>query len=161
VNISFTVTGEPKAQPRPKAFARNFGGGKWQARVYDPGTAEAWKSLIALEAKRYIPDVPLQCPVAVQLVFLMPRPKGHYRSNGELKPTAPRFHTGRPDCDNLAKAVLDCLTQLGLWRDDGQVSMLHTVKRYAGKAPSGAEISINTLPETEPIQIGFAFIPPR
>ena len=55
--ISFSVDGEPKAQPRPKAFARNFGN-KWQARVYDPGTAEGWKSLIAIAVK---PHLPAQC----------------------------------------------------------------------------------------------------
>ena len=33
--ISFTVLGDPKGQPRPKAFSR---GG--HAAVYDPGTAE-------------------------------------------------------------------------------------------------------------------------
>lgn len=27
----------------------------------------------------------------------------------------------KPDLDNLAKAVLDVLTQLGVWRDDAQV----------------------------------------
>jgi len=44
--IHFFVSGDPKAQPRIRAFAING-----HARVYDPGTAEGWKSLIAVAAR--------------------------------------------------------------------------------------------------------------
>ena len=51
------VHGEPKAQPRAKAFARNG-----RAGIYDPGTAEGWKGAIAaaLQAEKLIlmTDVP-------------------------------------------------------------------------------------------------------
>ena len=42
-------------------------------------------------------------------------------ANGELKPNAPKWHTDKPDRDNADKAVLDALTNLGLWGDDKQV----------------------------------------
>ena len=45
--ITVRVYGEPKGQPRPRAFAKPIGGGKFSARVYDAGTAEGWKSQIA------------------------------------------------------------------------------------------------------------------
>lgn len=61
--IQFRVYGVPKGQPRPKAFARNFGG-KWQARVYDPGTAESFKSAIAAAAQNCRPKVPLSGPIS-------------------------------------------------------------------------------------------------
>jgi Holliday junction resolvase RusA-like endonuclease len=42
-------------------------------------------------------------------------------------------HTAKPDADNLAKAVLDVCTDLGIWRDDSQITLLRVGKLYAGK----------------------------
>lgn len=140
--IRFFVAGEPKPQPRPRAFARKFGD-KWQARVYDASTAEGWKSLIANAAREHVPFPPLQGPVRCQIEFRMPRPKAHFRSGGRLKPTAPDWHINRGDRDNLEKAVLDALTQLGMWDDDSQVCCGEVVKKY-DIAP-GALITIEAL----------------
>jgi Holliday junction resolvase RusA-like endonuclease len=67
----------------------------------------------------------------VDLTFYFPRPKGHLRSNGELKPSAPRWHTAKPDRDNADKAILDTLTNLGIWHDDKQVCDGRIRKQYA------------------------------
>lgn len=133
--IVFFVEGDPQPQPRPRAFARKFGS-QYQARVYDPGTAEGWKNQIAVAAKPFIPfKIPLfsaDCAgIEVLLHFIFQRPKGHFRSNGALHGWAPAFHTSRKDCDNLAKAVLDALTTLGFWADDGIVCRLSIEKRWA------------------------------
>jgi Holliday junction resolvase RusA-like endonuclease len=140
--IRFSVRGIPKAQPRPKAFARNIGG-KMMARVYDPGTAEAWKATIALAARDHIPTLPIIGAVKLEVQFWLPRPEGHFRGNRDLKPSAPHYHLTKPDCDNLVKAVMDCLTILGFWHDDKQVVEQHVIKDY-GPCP-GAEIVIKPL----------------
>lgn len=140
-SVNLFVRGEPKGQPRPRAFARNFGGGKWQARMYDAKTAEGWKSQIALAARGLFP-YSLSGPVRLRLDFYMPRPKAHFRSNGQIKESAPSHHTSKPDCDNLSKAVMDCLTQLGAWHDDNQVSELRVTKRYTDEH-SGCQIFIS------------------
>jgi Holliday junction resolvase RusA-like endonuclease len=130
--ITFFVSGEPKAQPRPKAFARKFGD-KWMARVYDSGTAEHWKSQIAIAAKPFLPLAPLIGPLELHLTFQFPRLKHHFGSGKKadaLKNGAPYFHASRPDFDNLAKAVCDALTQLGMWRDDNQIADCRIVKAY-------------------------------
>ena len=114
--ISFVAHGTPKGQPRPRAFSR---GG--HAAVYDPGTAEGWKGCVALAARPHLPVLPFDCPLKVTISFTFARPKSHYRKSGELSPTAPIFHTAKPDADNAAKAVLDCLTEIGMWRDDSQI----------------------------------------
>lgn len=133
---SFTVLGDPKPQPRPRAFAR----GK-HVRVYDPGTAEGWKAAIALAAREHLPPEPLQGPVRLDATFRFRRPKAHYL-RGVLRTNAPEHHTGRPDVDNLHKAVLDCLTQLGMWHDDGQVCAGEVVKVYSEQP--GAEIHVQS-----------------
>ena len=142
--ITFYASGLPKGQPRPRAFARNMGGGKFAARVYDSGTAEGWKAQVAVAAKPHLPNVPLSTPLAVSLAFQMPRPKGHSGKHG-LKESAPKHFTGKPDCDNLSKAVLDALTQVGMWTDDSIICRLHVWKDYAF-ASCGCQIVIKEVP---------------
>lgn len=143
MSLSFFVPGEPKGQPRPKAFARKFGN-KWSARVYDPGMAENWKSQIAIAAKGTFTEA-ITGPVRLELFFNMPRPKSHYRSNGELKATAPGWHIVKPDSDNLEKAAMDALTQIGVWLDDSQVCEKLTRKNYATRLETGCSIRIEPL----------------
>lgn len=142
----FFAAGLPKGQPRPRAFSR---GG--HARVFDPGTAEGWKSAVALAARGNVPAAPLSGPVQLTVELLFPRPKLHLKK-GALREGAPEFHTSKPDADNAAKAVMDALTVLGVWGDDAQVAALITTKRYAGTAADpnerpGAWITIRALTE--------------
>lgn len=147
--IKFNVVGVPKGQPRPRAFA--FHG---RARIYDPGTAEGWKSEIARAAKHHLPKEPLEGPLRVSIEFRFPRPKSHFRKvkgQGVLKDDAAVFHAGKPDADNAAKAVLDAMTTLGFWKDDSQVAILSLAKTYAapGLLLPGATITIHVLGKTE------------
>ena len=148
-NVTLRVDGDPKAQPRPRSFAMRGKSGKYSARVYDPGTAEFWKSLIAIAAREKIVR-PFAGPVVVEMSFCIRRPKSHYRTGknaAQLKPAAPNYHTSKPDVDNFAKAVLDALTTIGAWKDDSQVAGLSARKIY-GEQP-GAIIQIAALPEVE------------
>lgn len=136
------VDGIPKGQPRPQAFARKIGG-KVVARVFTPGTAEAWKSAVAVAMEPHRPAAPFEGPVSVDLLFLLPRPKARSRKND---PAGPLWCATRPDVDNLSKAVLDCLTLQGWWRDDAQVVHLRVTKHWhsIGERP-GAVIGVMPL----------------
>ena len=147
----FVVEGDPKAQPRARSFARKLKDGRVVARVYDAGTAEAWKTQVAAAAKPHRPATPLTGPVSLQIEFRMKRPKSHYgtgRNANRLKPSAPVFHISKPDRNNLVKAVEDAMTQLGFWRDDAQVAAGETTKIYTleGERP-GVTIRVLTLSE--------------
>lgn len=142
--ITFEVLGDPKAQPRFRAFKTPGG----QVRTYDPATAEGWKSLIALAAKPFVPFPAWDGPVAITLVFRFRRPKTHSTKKGGLRPTAPIYKTAKPDTDNLEKAVFDCLTQIGFWLDDAQAVDVHTQKFWGD--PPGATITLKHLVETGP-----------
>lgn len=141
--IAFYVRGEPKGQPRPRAFARKMGG-KFVARVFESGTAEGWKSCIAQAATPVRPAAPLTGPVMLKLHFHMPRPRGHYVASNPvkgLKGSAPIWHIGKPDNDNLQKAVMDAITQLGgFWVDDSQVALVRSGKIYSTSPGCGVEI---------------------
>lgn len=139
--IQFVVYGDPKGQPRPKAFSR---GG--HASVYDPKTAEGWKSQIAMAVKeKNANGLMIEGPVRLIIRAYFSRPKSHYRTGKNshlLRNDAPHFHTNKPDFDNLEKAVADALTHLGLWKDDSQVAQNCTEKIYTNDAPPGAIIDI-------------------
>lgn len=122
--LYFFVAGLPIPQPRGRA--RNMG--KF-ARVFNaPGKHDDWKMIVRNEARlawvasdpEIIP-IPWAGPLCVNLTFYFPRPKSHFNTKGFLKDKAPKWHTTKPDRDNSDKAVLDALTNLGIWGDDKQV----------------------------------------
>lgn len=131
--LNVEIIGNPKGQPRARSFAFN---GK--ARLFDPGTAEGWKSQIAQAVQNRIPSEPYTEPVMVTMLFKFERPKSHYTSKGALTKSASKtkmFHTSKPDFDNLEKAVSDCLTELGFWKDDTQVVKWTGMKTWTHNKP--------------------------
>lgn len=143
--IELYVHGIPKAQPRPKAFRT----GKF-VRMMTPNTADDWKKQIKdAWTATGLPMLP-QEPLMVTTIFFMPRPRGHFRTNGEVKPTAPTWHIAKPDTDNLQKAVYDALSDVGAWHDDNQVVKANPEKRYG--EPPGCLIIIELAPEPQPVE---------
>jgi Holliday junction resolvase RusA-like endonuclease len=137
---AFDVHGDPKGQPRPRAFS--FHG---KGRVYNPDSADTWKGRIALAAIMHLPEKPLDVPVRVALAFYFQRPG---RLDRKAAPEGLVAHMAKPDCDNLAKAALDCLTDIGMWKDDAQVCSLVVDKYYAARdQASGALVQVFTLKE--------------
>ncbi|NBW12823.1 MAG: RusA family crossover junction endodeoxyribonuclease [Caulobacteraceae bacterium] len=134
----FFADGEPVAQPRARACIRGR-----HAGVYDPGTADAWKRTVAIRAKEAWDGVQFTGPLKLTINAYFPRPKSHFGKRG-LKDGAPRFHTIRPDVDNLAKAIMDALTKAGIWSDDCQVVEGKTSKWYTA-LQVGAQIEIEEL----------------
>jgi Holliday junction resolvase RusA-like endonuclease len=129
------IFGDPKGQPRARAFARKMGA-KHVARMYDSDVADAWKRAVDLGIEREHRAQPLVLdPVGAfdcKLMFFFRRPKSHYGKAGHVKASAPVCHVSKPDADNLAKLVLDRITRGGrIWRDDSQVAKLHVEKYWA------------------------------
>ena len=126
------VNGVPVAQPRARARVRGR-----HAQVYNPPTADAWRQAVRLvvrdEVARSRPFKEEEA-VAVQLEFIMPRPKSHMgtgRNAGQVKPSAPALYRKKPDLDNMCKAVMDELQGDGqLVHDDSQGVALSATKRY-------------------------------
>lgn len=142
------VRGDPKAQPRQRHFAMKTKGGGYTARSYDPGTAEGWKSQIAVAIREHLPTTPYDEPLRVDLDFYFKRPKRLLRRQD---PDGPIPFTSKPDRDNLDKAVLDALTQCGFWADDALACGGEVWKWYARKdGPAGARIKISTLEAEAP-----------
>lgn len=90
---------------------------------------------------------PMQGPLALSLVFVLPRPQKLIWKTREM-PRA--WHTGKPDSDNLQKSLKDALTKL-MWVDDAQVCRVDAVKYIAaGDEQPHVEVVIEQLAETTP-----------
>jgi Holliday junction resolvase RusA-like endonuclease len=129
------IFGDPKGQPRARAFARKMGA-KHVARMYDSDEADAWKRAVDLGIERELKSAAVMPdPFGAfdcKLTFFFRRPKSHYGKAGHVKASAPVCHVSKPDADNLAKLVLDRITRGGrIWRDDSQVARLRVEKFWA------------------------------
>lgn len=124
--FTFEVAGKPEPQRRPRAFAR---GG--HARVHNDPRNETYADRIRWAWRAAGGRCFGEAPVIVWVIAEFPRPKGHWRTNGELSAAghrSPHF-MGTPDGDNIAKGVCDALNGLA-WVDDRQVISLTVEKHW-------------------------------
>ena len=82
-------------------------------------------------------------PLELNAIFYMPRPKAHYRANGELKANAPLYCPTKPDLDNIVKSCVDALETSGVVARDQLIVALHCVKVYAGEEDVGATLTLS------------------
>ena len=121
------VNGVPKAQPRPRMASNGH--------VYNPDTADAWKGEIKAAFLSGMKPT-ITGPVCLRVSFFLPRPKRMKVGTGGAIP-----HVKKPDTDNLLKAVMDSMTEAGVWKDDAQVYRSDTGKYYA-QEKTGAQIIV-------------------
>lgn len=121
---TFTVPGKPIGQPRHRS--------KRTGHHYIPAdhAIHAYKDLIRLSCKQ---RHPFEGPVSVKITAYMPRPADQKKD--KLLPEMACPHIGTPDCDNIAKGILDALNGKA-WRDDKQVNEITVRKLFV---PRGTE----------------------
>ena len=113
--------------------------------MYNPGTANEWKACVIHALRQHFGTFPADVPLRCDLTFYLPRPKSHFGSGKnaqQLKKSAPTRPTGKPDRDNLDKAVCDAITAAGVWVDDSQVTSGTIRKRYCLEGQTGCQIYI-------------------
>ena len=135
--LAFRVYARPAAQG---SKSRNRYGAMYEASAHLPAWREAVKTAAWLTARRdHWQTIPRGVPVTLVVTFYLPRPKSHYRANGELKPGAPELPTSPPDLSKLVRGVEDALTIAGVWADDALVTQTIADKRYGDP---GAEVQV-------------------
>lgn len=144
MTVTFSVVGIPQPSGSKRAFPIKRKDGSIDVAVSeDAKGAKAWRQDVAAAAAGVFGGaVPLDGPLSLSVVFMMPRPKGHFGKRG-LRPGAPGYPAVRPDATKLLRAVEDALTGI-LWRDDAQIVGQHIVKRYTVGAP-GASVTVAQL----------------
>lgn len=109
--------------PAPKGSTSSFRSAS-TGRIVTRGDCKRtgpWQAVVASVAALTFRGEPWTGAVAVHLRFVLPRPKGHFRRNGALKPDAPRWPTAKPDGDKLERCVWDALVRSRVLRDDAIV----------------------------------------
>ena len=122
--------------PVPQGSFRHIGNGRIIAA--NP-KLNAWREQIADQATRQITmaqlhQTPIQGPITVQLVFILPKPKKSAYAYPAVK-----------DIDKLARAVLDAISlpkYIQLIGNDNQVTDLHAAKRYTLDGWTGVHIKL-------------------
>ncbi len=143
--LKVTIPGEPKGKAQQVRTWR--AGGKQRAQIATTEPSRNWMATAqqhmrdAAEAWGWIypdPDVPLL--VYVLAVFTCPK-TDHRKRN----PIARRKKTGKPDCDNLVKAIGDAGNGI-LWHDDSQIFDVRCRKFIAaqGEVPR-VEIEVSPM----------------
>ena len=133
--MTFFIYGDPKGQPRARAFARKMGA-KYVARMYDSDVADDWKRAVNVALVKAIdehkPEYNKDGAFEVVATFFMRRPKSHFNSGGFVKLGSSVRHSQKPDSDNMIKLILDRVTRTkAIWRDDSQVAYMTVAKYWA------------------------------
>ena len=132
--VAFVVWADPVAKGRPR-----FGRG----RTHTPKKTRDYEARVAEIARREMgarPPFSDAVRLAVTACFQPPQSWPSWKRMAALSGAV--GHTGRPDLDNIAKAVSDALDGI-VYDDDGQVIELRTKKKYAYR--SCVEIKITPL----------------
>ncbi len=114
---------------------------------------KAWRDRVAAFAFEHYTSEPLKGPLSLRLMFIVTRPKGHYRTGRNshaLRDSAPKWPTVKPDVTKLVRALEDALKGI-TWEDDSQVVTQWATKVY-GSRP-GCYVTIQPLGELEPIAL--------
>ena len=114
--ITFTILGTSVPKARPRTTKRGN-----RAIMYTPDKTKNFENYVKLMAAQHAPKELLTSALEVRLDFLFQRPKS--------LPKKIRYHTKKPDIDNLAKSVMDALEGI-IYVNDAQVISLRVTKDY-------------------------------
>ena len=149
--IRISLNMNPVAKKRPRFAVR----GKF-ARAYKSEVEATEEGKVMLEIQRQFSGQPLQGPLKLFMIFVIPRPAAHYgtgKNADKLKPSAPLYPISKPDIDNCMKFYMDCLNRIA-WLDDSQICSCLSDKQYSEKKGMGkVEIIITEINDAATPQI--------
>ncbi len=111
--LEFVVHIQPIGKGRPR-----FGNG----HVYTPQETVMFESAFTAMSRKYKPIHPLAIPIALELEFHFIKPRTSKR----------KFHSVKPDCDNLIKSAIDSMNK-HFFNDDAQIVKITATKFYSEK----------------------------
>jgi Holliday junction resolvase RusA-like endonuclease len=102
-----------------------------KGKVWNP--SKQYEETIAWQIRPFAPKEPISGPVAVDMTFYMPIPKGTPALKRKQMLAGIIHHVKRPDRDNLAYPVTNAMKNI-IYEDDSQIVMGDTKKLY-GEVP--------------------------
>lgn len=136
MTVCFIVHANPHGKGRPRMA---------NGHCYTPQTTRDYERLVAQEYKAQVKAYFSKgCPISVDITAYMPIPKSASKAkraemqSGQIKPI------GKPDIDNICKAVLDALNGVA-YADDTQVVKIRAEKLYSTEPCTLVAITDNTI----------------
>lgn len=126
--FNFTVPGEPKGKARPR-FSRNG----MNVRTYTPRDTVIFENYVRVMYLQASDHQKLEGPIMATVVAYFGIPQSVSKKRRERMLAGEELCTKKPDCDNIAKSVLDALNSVA-YRDDAQVVLL-TVRKDWSEEP--------------------------
>ena len=126
-SVTFVIEENPVSWKRARQRGKQY---------FVDDKTRAWKDSVAQAFREAVGPMfpPLSGPVELALAFRLPMPSSWSKRRQAVFIGTP--HAGKPDADNLAKAIMDALNGVA-WHDDGQVARLGVAKAWA---PAGAVV---------------------
>lgn len=139
-SCTFFVAGDPAAQGSKRLVRLRNGR---SVMLEQSQKVKPWRAAVAATAREHdCPTYPDFVRVIASVQFL--RPAGHYRKDGTVKPSTPRY-PGYADVDKLARALLDGLAGVA-YGNDRQVAQLSLERAWAPPGEqAGAWVTIFPL----------------
>ena len=113
--------------PAPQGSKRHVGRG---VMIESCKQVKPWRTLVTQTAVE-VGASPIKGAVTMDVEFIFPRPKSHFRANGDIKPNAPYLHSVKPDVSKLIRSTEDALSAVA-FEDDARIGQTFAIKRYAG-----------------------------
>ena len=124
--IVFFVPGPPVGKGRPRAARR----GKHIA-LYTPEKTASYESLVALAAHRAMGGrKSISGPAKAHVSIAHPIPASWSKKRRDEALRGGQMPTGKPDLDNVIKAIFDAINGI-VWGDDAQVVYLSAIRFYS------------------------------
>lgn len=119
MTVCFTVFGKPQGKGRPR-FTRS-------GHTYTPGSTAEYEERVKL-AYRQAGGGRLSGFVTADILAVFTVPKSYTKAQ-KASAFDMRYVPKKPDCDNIAKIILDALNGLA-YDDDAQIVKLSVKKQY-------------------------------
>ena len=120
--IRFEILGQPIAKQRPRVTRSGI--------AYTPAKTVNYEGVVRYTYQSKYPQrEPFSGRIEASITAVFPIPKSYSKKKAEALLVGRNNYDKKPDCDNLAKIILDSLNGIA-YRDDSQVTVLHIRKEY-------------------------------
>jgi Holliday junction resolvase RusA-like endonuclease len=120
--IRFEILGQPIAKQRPRVTRSGI--------AYTPSKTVNYEGIVrytyqSLYGQREL----ISGRIEAHITAIFPIPKSYSKKKTAELLAGHNNYDKKPDCDNLAKIILDALNGIA-YKDDSQVTVLHIAKEY-------------------------------
>lgn len=120
--IKFEILGQPIAKQRPRMTRAGI--------AYTPAKTVNYETVVKYTYQSlYAHREPIMGHIKASITAVFPVPKSYSKKKTAELLSGHHNYDKKPDCDNLAKIILDALNGIA-YKDDSQVTVLHITKEY-------------------------------